>query len=475
VVVATLALPLVAELGDSLRVPLTYQGDALLYMPLVKSLHETGDYWTNPRMGAVEGFELYDFPMPESGHFLTLRLLGLATGDWVVTFNLFILMQFPLAALSATWVARRFGAAILPAAAAGVLYAYVPHQTLLFHQHVFLACMYPIPLALWLAVRVFQGASFVTRDSATGRVARPWVTGRLVVGVAVCAMVSCTGAYYAFFAAALLAVAGVSAVLVRRTVTAPLPAVGFVLLLAAGVWLNLLPHTQHLKAHGPNPVLKRTAVDANSWALRPAELLLPSPNHRSKKLAKVSAGYTESFHWTVNPNTVALAPLGAVGAVGLLVGLFAVLRRPVAGDDGAAKAVGVLLVVALLVAAPGGFGPLFSHFVSPWIRCYHRMSMFVAFLAHVSLALALSRLVPPTAGWVRRSVVGGCCLGLVGVGLYDQTPRTVTPSFAARRDLFQSEREFVGTVERELPVGAAVFQLPFMAYPEPGVVGEIEN
>ena len=71
---ATAALPLVADVGHGLRVPMRYDGDALLYLPLVKSVHENGTHWENPRMGAVGGFVLYDFPMPETAHFLTLKL-----------------------------------------------------------------------------------------------------------------------------------------------------------------------------------------------------------------------------------------------------------------------------------------------------------------------------------------------------------------------------------------------------------------
>jgi phosphoglycerol transferase len=66
-------------------------------------------------------------------------------------------------------------------------------------------------------------------------------------------------------------------------------------------------------------------------------------------------------------------------------------------------------------------------------------------------------------------------LALLAVGLYDQTfPRLKVSSQQVRR-AFQTDREFVRAVEQSLPEGAAVFQLPYVPYPESVPVGEINH
>src|SRR5260221_10953397 len=59
-----------------LSVPLQYEGDALLILPLVKCTIETGTHWHNDRLGAPGIQELYDFPIVDHLHFALLWLLG---------------------------------------------------------------------------------------------------------------------------------------------------------------------------------------------------------------------------------------------------------------------------------------------------------------------------------------------------------------------------------------------------------------
>jgi hypothetical protein len=466
VLIATAALPLIGDLGNDLRVPLSYEEDGLLYLPVVKGVMETGTQWANPRLAAPDGFVLYDFPMPEAGHFLTLRALGLFTGDPVVTFNLFILMQFPLAALSATWVARRLGVGVLPAVLVGVLFSYVPHHTLLYHKHIFLSALYPVPLAILVCVRVIQGTAFLTRRPPTGQVKPPLLSARGFGGVVVCLLVGCTGAYFAFFTCGLLAAAGCIGAVSRRSLRPLVPAGAFVALVVAAGVASMLPALQYQREHGKNEVMKRRADEACVWSLRPAELLLPSRRHRIEALAWVGATYCEAFQDVSTTATAKFSSLGVAGAVGVLVCLFGLVRRDPTPEGESQRAVSLLMVFALLVAAPGGFGPLFNFAVSPWVRCYHRMSMLVQFFALVSLALAFTRWANPPAGRGRRWLVGLLVLGLIGFGLYDQTTTEVGPNFAERAAAFRADREYVRAVEASLPEGAAVFMLPYFIYPE---------
>ena len=45
-----------------LRVPLHYNGDALIHTMFIKGIVENGWYWQNPRLGAPGGLQMYDIP-----------------------------------------------------------------------------------------------------------------------------------------------------------------------------------------------------------------------------------------------------------------------------------------------------------------------------------------------------------------------------------------------------------------------------
>src|SRR5436309_3426159 len=72
-----------------LTVPLGYQGDCLLILPLVKTTLERGCHWRNERLGAPGIQELHDFPIVDHFHFAIIWLMGQIWPDYVVVFNLY--------------------------------------------------------------------------------------------------------------------------------------------------------------------------------------------------------------------------------------------------------------------------------------------------------------------------------------------------------------------------------------------------
>lgn len=477
-VVGTLALFLVTDLGSgSLRVPFGYGGggvDAQLYQAPIKSLNDTGSHWVVSRMGAPGECNLYDHPMPEGLHFLTLWAFCKLTGDWAVAYNLFLLVHFPLGAISGTWVLRRFGASVPGSVLGGVLFAYLPHHSVvMLSQHVFLGAYFPIPLALLVAVRLFEGQlTFFARDPETRRLRPPFLSLQGIGAAVVCAVLGSTGAYYAVFACLFFAVAGLAGWVRTKRFTAVLPALVCIALVAGTLAANLAPSLAFRNEHGRNHEMRRYTFESNYWALRIAELVMPSVYHREPWFAHAGEKYAGGFSSTVTPECGVYVTLGVIGGIGLLVGLLAVFRKD-SDADGHQPAFTRLMLAAVLVAVPGGFGPLFNHMTTPWIRCYHRLCVFIGFLALATAVRLFDRAFPPTAGPWRRRIGWGVAAVLLAFGLYDQTPRPLYPSYAQRAAEFDADRAFVQSVESELPEGAAVFQLPYLEYPENGPTGEM--
>jgi phosphoglycerol transferase len=107
----------------------------------------------------------------------------------------------------------------------------------------------------------------------------------------------------------------------------------------------------------------------------------------------------------------------------------------------------------------GGFGSLFALLVSPQIRTYCRLNVFIAFVALFAGVLLLDRL-----GRVRpRLTILGAGLAFI-LGLLDQTtPVHSNPATASR---YFSDGELVDRIEKEVPAGAMIFELPFGTFPE---------
>ena len=127
------------------------------------------------------------------------------------------------------------------------------------------------------------------------------------------------------------------------------------------------------------------------------------------------------------------------------------------------RALGVLNLLALLIATTGGFGSLFAFVVTPDIRTYARMHVFVAFLALFAVALLLERLV------TRRARLGLAACGLVLlVGLLDQvTPPAVRP-YAMVKAHYRSDAALVRAIEAAVPAGGMILEVPHQSFPEGG-------
>ena len=468
------------EVAD-LRAPFQYTHDALLILPLVKATVERGSHWRNERLGAPGVQELYDFPVVDHLHFAVIWVIGRLVGDPVVAFNLFHLLTYPLTTLTGMFVLRRFGLSVPAAAAGGTLYAFQPYHQLRGQLHYFLAAYYVVPLTLMVVLWVCRGRLPFFRPAADSGRLRFTVTSRdTLAAVAVAAVTSAAGAYYAFFACAFLAAAGAYGWVATRTWRAAASAAGVIGVVVAGGVVQHLPAFAYQARYGENtrPTL-RWAEEAEMYGLRIAQLVLPIGNHNNVEVggrlildvAGVRTRYDSALrplHQFEEPDW---DPLGAVAAAGF-VGLLAVAVLPV-GRGWPVGPLSALSVFGTLLGTVGGAGDLFNLLVTPQIRCHNRVSIYLAFLALFAVCRGLDRVVRP--GWPKWAAFGFLTL----FGVWDQTDhgwfpavRTARPEYVpvdAARDKvaaqFAADRGFFAAVEEVLPDGM-VFCLPMIPYPE---------
>ena len=431
-----------------LTVPLLYEADALLILPMVVAQHEGGRHWVTERLGAPGRQELYDFPVIDHLHFAAIAAIDHVAGDPVVAFNLYFLLTYPLTALCAMAAGRSLGLSLPAAGCLGLLYAFLPYHQMRGLSHYFLSAYYLVPLALVVVINL-----------ALGR-----VRGRRVVGpVLVMAATSCAGAYYAFFTCALLAVAALVAADLRRSLR-PLGwgALLIAVVFAGGV-VNHLPTILHQREFGHNtgPV-QRQPEDSEVYALKLTYLVLPIPDHRIPALARWRNGHDSVDRPTQADANAAM--LGVVGVIGLLIAAVTLFRA--GRRHRVRRAVSVVMAGAFLIATVGGVGALYSDLIDPAARGLARMSVFLGFLA---LWLALVTLDRRLRGpW--QSARWPAFVGVTLLGLADTTPRdwgrgSRVEARAAVEKRYAEDRGFYRQVE-ETVGGGAVFQLPFNDYPE---------
>ena len=330
-----------------------------------------------------------------------------------------------------------------------------------------------MPLGAYLFLGLLDERRLFSRRDGARSMWLAWASRRSLGTIAICALIGSENLYYATFAAALIAVATLIGLFLKRARSA-LAGVAIVALIALTVGANLAPSLLYRAEHGANTSLARSAAfteqSDEAFSLRPSNLILPVPESRIAPLRRLAAkydheiapGYCESCY----------ASLGTVGSVGLLWLIVCALGTLVAGGGwlGArrlSRHAGVGVLVAVALGTVGGLASLIEVFVTPDIRAWNRISVFIAFLAMLAVGLLLDGLRDRLRTRRFGAQLAGVALAAVLVfGVYDQTSSSFVPQYAATAREWNSDASFVRASEARLPRGASVFQLPYVPFPE---------
>ncbi len=288
-----------------------------------------------------------------------------------------------------------------------------------------------------------------------------------------CVLTGLSGAYYAFFSCFLLLAAGTAAAIRERRWTTLAASALPALLVAGALAAALAPSFLYRARHGRNfEVAAQCAGEADIFGLNVSEMLLPVHQHRIEYLAKLRERFLAPPRRPTGE--AAAVSLGALASLGFvwLVGRFLWRRggRAERSEDGLAY----LTAASVALGTIGGLGCQIACRLSPMIRCYNRLSIFIAFFAVAAVFLLVQRL----AGRFAKGLWSGaaCAAGLaalLGLGLFDQFSSHFTPQYALVRKEYASDEDFGRRMEAALPAGSMIYEMPYVLFPEGPAVGNL--
>lgn len=457
----------VMQIWDAdLNVPFQYKDDGNLNQLVIKSVLEHGWYQENADLGAPYGMELYDFPVVAGDNLsvAVVKLLGLFSSDAAVVMNLFFLLTFPLIALSAYLSMRLLGLSRRIAVVCSVLYSLIPYHFERGEIHLWLGAYYGVPLGAFLALAVLTGRPlFTPRDSGRGPLR--WASSRSLLVLAACAVVASAQVYFAAFTVIFVVCAAFLAFFVRRDRGAVAAAAVVVAAVSVVTLLHHLPTILYRADHGRDAAIERHASDSERFGLKVVRMVLPVQGHRLAPLAKATERYSDADVAQIYEGPA--QALGLAGSIGFLWLMWLAVSATVRSGRGPpqplARPLATLTLLAVLVASVGGASAFFSYFVSSEIRSWARMVVFIAFFSLLGFGLLLERIAR-----LRAPTIGAALLAAVLVlGVLDQTSTRFAPDYEATAAEYAEEGGFVKEIQHRLPPGAAVFELPYVPFPEP--------
>jgi hypothetical protein len=444
-----------------LTVPIGVNGDHNFSQAIVTNFVRDGHIYVNPHLGAPGQQELYDYPLPHWIHFLLLALVRCFTSNPGLAINLLFFLGYPLAACTALFALRSLGVSTGLAVAGGVLYAFIPFHQLRNEAHLFYSAFYIVPLMALVAVWVASGRKlfgFERGDKSTGRA---WITRYGALSLVVCILIAWDNPYNAFFGVCFLVVAALLRLLRRGDLRGTFAAAVLAIVVVSSFGLGLLPNTLYVMKHGRTSVAQRTPTESEIYGLTLIQLLAPVTNHRIAALANWKDHFRSRAVLVNENDTATLGIVGTIGAVALFLCLFWA-RCP---DE--IFALSALNLSAFLLGTIGGLGAIFSFVVSPQLRGFNRISVFISFFCIAGLLLLLDRSMQlHLPAWER--LAGGFLVPalLLSIGLYDQVPRGVMLGHDQVERQYREDAAFIRKIESTVPPQSMIFQLPYAPFPE---------
>jgi phosphoglycerol transferase len=452
------------------REPWLLGGDSNFYLMITRSLEQHGSYLHNANLGWPFGQTTYDLPQGvDNAHLVVLRALTWITGGPGAAVNVFYVLTFFAVAFTSHIVLRILGCSRIASALGAFLYAFAPYHFLRGEGHILLSGYELVPIAVLLALWIFEDPLPLLRAGSwriDWRAPRTWLVVAFTIGLA------STGAYYFVFSMLVIAAAGIIHALAARTAR-PLMAAGVVLGVGAVTFcLNLAPTLLFMFQHGQNlAVAHRSPFETQVYGLRISQLFIPREGHRVGALLRLSARAQGQGGAFAAESGQQLGLIGAVALAAMLLALavHAVGRRR---DDSESphrllvRRLGVLAVVCMLVGAMGGLSFLLSSAGLRDIRAWNRISIVIAWLAVIVVAVSVdavgSRLAGHRNGRFAPQLIA---VALLVIGFFDQAGRDA-PDYRVVHAQYVSDTTFFRGVKDVVGPGAAVYNIPFEPFPE---------
>jgi phosphoglycerol transferase len=425
-------------------------GDGIMVLVLGKTLAQQPWFAHNTHLGYPGELNTL-FPLGDNGHLLIIKFLTLLGLSPPASIDCYYLLSFFLAAAAAFCCMESLGLRRPLACAGAVIYTLLPYHFLRGVSHLYLAAYFMVPMAVWTVLQLAHP------NLPRNRRRLCWLW---------CLIIPAFGVYYAFFMAFLLAAHGLLESVAQRlgkVARHHAQALGWV---ALGTALQLyVPILAAL--HGdPVNIPRRPAADAEVYSLKLTQMLLPSLHHLGNRFSKAHAHYVATAPLVNENGTANLGLLASIAFV-MVVGLSLVrLLRPTPAPAGSvALRLSVMVWLSFSYATTGGLASLVSYVGFRPIRATNRIVVYIAFCVILAALLTLQR----TFVTRRRWGPWVCCAALMGVLLYDLNSYGFGQNYAQAAALQARDAAFFSQLEAQLPPAAALFQLPYLPYPEGGL------
>lgn len=451
-----------------LSIPATLGGDEYLIAVLLKSIKENGimGLWFNDRIGAPGISSLIDTPfMDYPLAFLSWVIVNIFSNINEAIYICYFLTYFLAGATGYVMFAKVSRNRLLSIVFA-VIFSLLPYHFLRGTSHITLSNYYNLALGMCVIYDVYNESferGFPCRCSNN-------ILGK--IGFVVQMLLAALGnIYYSFFIMFSVLVAIITKAIKNKqwkTFINEGRVLGtMVIMFLAGI----LPKVLYGIVNGNNSMAAiRQPLEAELYSLKIIQMLLPPSYSKVPWLAAINRTYSAN---AININENSAACLGFAGIIGFSIAcvvVFLSLFRHKKIEKEISDYIlymSMMILILVLFGSAGGFGTIFSYFVTAQLRCYNRASIVIdAFCLQILLLLLCK-----VCEYGHQKVASVCTLVILGIVMICDVPARNVNAYQETIKVKDAQyKTFFGNVEREVKEQGMIYQLPVMEFPESPMV-----
>lgn len=467
------------------------KGDASLELLGIQNLLETGSRNLSDRLGGVWGQQMYDFPAFDFLNYLIMLFISLFTKNAAVILNVFYLLTYPLAAMTAVFALLELKCSRISALFACQLFPFMSYHFFRNETHLLLSAYYMVPLGLLVVLWYMQGdipVSFSRRKSFRQNISD---NRNFLLSVLFCLMISSTGIYYAYFTCFFLILAIFkNAIDGRKWSRSTTTGVTLLLIIMAGGIANYIPTILYHLAGGERAdALVRAGESAEIYGLKIIDLFMPTVGHHVGRIAQLVTAFHNSEPLANENTTVSLGILGSISFALLLI-IPVLSFKEISNRKKLLRNTSILAYSGVILATTGGVSALICRLVFSGIRAYNRISVFLFFMALISGVIILDTFFDHNVNSSgdlaeasydeisrkktsffrsRKKWLKILLIPLLILALYDQIPGISTQPYEANKLEDMKAASYFQQIEASVPAGTYIYQLPYVSFPEPSL------
>ncbi len=452
---------LVYELWNKdFSIPLFYEenGDTLGALYTIKNIADGHSLFDAPYLNAPH--DLPHFMQDYIFQVIIIKILTFFTKDLGVLANTFWILSYVLTAITTYLLLKKVKIHDYMAMMGAIIFAFLPYHYFRI-SHFWLMTYYIIPLAAWIIIDLLDDEFWQKTGGEKFSIKHFFTNKGVYLDLIFAIIISLHGIYYSLFTLLIIWFAAIVSTIREKKCQYVLFAGCNSLVIALPIILTyILPVLFSNTSELTDLAEERNLYQMDLYALRLIYLILPIPEHRLDFLSKTTA---EIYDQLGTYTEVYMAHLGILMSIGMIISFISLFANVKRKKETLSLKMGKLNIFIILFSVVGGFDLLIGILLTPSIRCFNRVSVFIALFSLIAFCSSLESLIRKIKIMNRKVILAILCFGLTIIGILDQTAgafadyskynietRSYENAYADTRDKYLNLKEFVGEIENQL-------------------------